>query len=283
MGQLRIIIKLLLLSMMVVSCTERIDIKLDENYTRLVVDGSISTETMAHKVVLSMTSDYFYNMPPEMVTGASVTITDGVFIQVLTEGLPGVYSTDPTYFGEVGHTYTLNIILADPIGGYTDYTASSTLMPVASVDSIGLELHDEWAQYIYWEVKCYLQDPPTTDYYRCKISKNSQMITDTLIEWYVTDDKYFNGYYIDGAAIGYLEQSYADEFLAAGDTITAEINGIEKEYATFIWDAQVELWGSNPLFSGPRANIKGNISNGAIGYFAAYSITRATVIAPEYK
>lgn len=109
------------------------------------------------------------------------------------------------------------------------------------------------------------------------------MITDTLFEWYVTDDKYFNGNYLSGATIGYLEQYYANEVLAAGDTVTAEINGIEKEYATFIWDAQTEIWGSNPLFSGPRANIKGNISNGAIGYFAAYSITRASVITPEYK
>ena len=283
MGQLRIIIKLLLLSMMVVSCTERIDVKLDGNYTRLVVDGSVSTDTMAHKVVLSMTSDYFYNKPPEMVTGASVTVTDGALIQVLTEGLPGVYSTDPAFFGVAGHTYNLNIVLSDPIGGYADYTASSTLKPVASLDSIGLEYHDEWEAYTYWYVNGYLQDPLTTDYYRCLISKNSQLITDTLIEWYVTDDKFFNGNYLSGAVIGYLEQYYADEFIAAGDTVTAEINGIENEYATFIWDAQAELWGSNPLFSGPRANIKGNISNGAIGFFAAYSITRASVIVPEYK
>jgi hypothetical protein len=283
MGQLRIIIKLLLLSMIVVSCTERIDINLDKNYIRLVVDGSVSTDTMAHKVVLSMTSDYFYNKPPEMVTGASVTITDGAFIKVLTEGFPGVYSTDSAYFGEAGHTYILNIVLADPIGGYTDYTASSTLMPVASLDSIGLEYHDEWEDYTYWYVNGYLQDPPTTDYYRCLILKNSQMITDTLIEWYVTDDKYFNGNYISGGAIGYLEQYYAGEVIVAGDTVTAEINGIEKEYATFIWDAQAEIWGSNPLFSGPRANIKGNISNGAIGFFAAYSISRASVIVPELK
>lgn len=267
--------------MMVASCTERIDIRLDDNNTRLVVDGSVTTDTMAHKVVLSMTSDYFYNKPPEMVTGASVTITDGALIQVLTEGLPGVYCTAPTFFGEDNHTYTLNIILASPIGGYSDYTASSKLMPVASVDSIGLELHEEWAQYIYWEVKCYMQDPPTTNYYRCLISKNSQMVTDTLFEWYVTDDKYFNGNYLDGAAIGYLEQSYADEFLTAGDTITAEINGIEKEYASFIWDAQVEVWGSNPLFSGPSANIKGNINNGAIGFFAAYSVSRTRAIVPS--
>jgi hypothetical protein len=281
MAQLRITIKLLLLSIMVASCTERIDIKLDKNYIRLVVDGSVSTDTMAQKVVLSMTSDYFYNKPPEMVTGASVTVTDGALIQVLTEGLPGVYSTDSTYFGEVGHTYTLNIILADPIGGYTDYTASSTLMPVASLDSIGLELHDEWEDYTYWYVNGYMQDPPTTEYYRCLISKNSQMITDTLFEWYVTDDKYFNGNYINGAAIGYLEQYYADEVLTAGDTVTAEINGIEKEYATFIWDAQTEIWGSNPLFSGPSANIKGNINNGAIGFFAAYSVSRARAIVPS--
>jgi hypothetical protein len=35
--------------------------------------------------------------------------------------------------------------------------------------------------------------------------------------------------------------------------------------------------GSNPLFSGPPANVKGNISNGAIGFFAAYTTSRSRI------
>ena len=66
-----------------------------------------------------------------------------------------------------------------------------------------------------------------------------------------------------------------EEVLEPGDIVTVEMNSIGEEYANFLWDAQSEISGSNPLFSGPPANVKGNINNGAIGFFAAYSVSRA--------
>jgi len=56
---------------------------------------------------------------------------------------------------------------------------------------------------------------------------------------------------------------------------------INREYNDFLSDAQIELQGSNPLFSGPPANVKGNISNGAFGFFSAYSATRSYAIVTD--
>lgn len=279
----RIIISILLSLLMTASCTERINIDLEESFTRLVVDGAITTDTLSHKVVLSKTSSYFYNQPPPMVSGAQVTITDGIIAYDLPEKSPGVYMTKSTVFGIAGHTYTLNIKLPDQIGGYKEYTASSTLNPVNELDSIGLEFHPEYSEKGFWEVKCYVQDPLSTDFYRFLISRNRKLITDTLQEWFVTDDRFFNGNYTNGATIANLDQSEAEEILSEGDTVTAEVNSIGNEYASFIWDAQSELFGSNPLFSGPPANVKGNINNGAIGFFSAYSVTRARAVTPAIK
>jgi len=274
------LIVIFLLSIAILSCTERIDIKLDESYTRLVVEGSVTTDTTKHKVLLSKTSDYYFNKPPVMVSGAVVTISDGTTTEVLLEESPGTYSTGTSYAGVVGRTYTLYIVLETSIGGFKDYIASSTLLPVARLDSISLAFHLAWGPGGIWEVKSYLLDPPTQDFYRILISRNSTLLTDTLYEWYVTDDLFFNGNYTNGAGIGYLVQDYHDNTVSAGDTITAEVDGIGKDYANFIWNAQAEIWGSNPLFSGPSANIKGNINNGAIGFFAAYSVSRARAIVP---
>jgi hypothetical protein len=270
----------LLVAMITVSCTERINIDLDESFTRLVVDGAITTDTMAHKVILSGTSSYFYNQPALMVSGAQVTITDGTNTFELTEGTPGIYLTQSNVFGIPGHTYSLKIKLPVEIGGFSDYSASSLLNPVNPLDSIGLRFRPEYSIDGFWEVQCYVQDPPTSDFYRFIISKNNKVITDSLQEWFVTDDRFFNGNYTNGASIANLDQSKPEEVLAEGDTITAEVNNIGKEYASFIWDAQSELFGSNPLFSGPPANVKGNINNGAIGFFSAYSVTRAKAITP---
>jgi hypothetical protein len=84
----------------------------------------------------------------------------------------------------------------------------------------------------------------------------------------------------------YFTDSKQDEKLQQGDKVTLELCGITKDYMDFIQEAQDEFWGRNPLFGGQPANIRTNIiqvlpANGKAsphGYFAAYSVTRATTI-----
>ena len=151
------------------------------------------------------------------------------------------------------------------------------------MDSIGLLFHPEWSVNGIWEVKCYVQEPPTVDFYRFLLSKNQTQLTDTLNEWLITDDLFYNGNYTNGLPIGYLDQGAPEQGLIPGDTIKAEVDRIEKGYFNFLMEAQAELRGSNPLFSGPPANVKGNINNGAVGYFAAYSTSRSYAITPAFN
>ena len=283
MKYLKSIYLIFILLILVVSCTEPIDIDLDDSYIRLVVDGAITTDTIAHTIKLKTTSSYYYDQPAPVVSGAQVSITDGMQTFDLIEDSAGIYRTDPSVFGLGGKTYTLNIKLASPVGGYTDYTAISTLYPINPLDSVSLLFHPDWADFGIWEVKCYVQEPPTVDFYRFLIIRNEVLLTDTLNEWFITDDKFFNGSYTNGATVAYLQQGSANEGLTPGDTVTVEVNNIGKEYFNFLFEAQAELRGSNPLFSGPPANVKGNISNGAVGFFTAYSATRSFTITPEFK
>lgn len=278
-----IVFLFLLLQVISSSCTERIDLKLDDSAIKLVVEGSITTERKSHKVSLSTTSGYFYNQKPDPVQGALVTISDGVNIYNLTEASPGAYQTASFVRGSKGLTYTLNVKLNTQIGGYTEYSASSKIYPVATPDSINLLYHPDWSSEGLWEVRCYLQDPPSTDFYRFMISRNGTLISDTLDEWIVTDDRFFNGYYVYGATVAYLDQGKEEEKLIAGDIVVVELNNLEEDYANFIWNAQSELRGSYPLFSGPPANVKGNLSNGAIGFFSAHDVSKAYAIATAPK
>jgi hypothetical protein len=93
-----------------------------------------------------------------------------------------------------------------------------------------------------------------------------------------TDDSFFNGIYAGGVVVSYLDQNSDNEKLVHGDTLTVELSVISREYYYFIQDAQSELRGSNPLFSGPGANVKGNISNGAIGFFEVYPVSSSFTI-----
>jgi hypothetical protein len=69
-------------------------------------------------------------------------------------------------------------------------------------------------------------------------------------------------------------------FLSSGDEVIVEYNRVEKGYYNFIEQAQHVKNGENPMFGGPPSNIQGNISNGAVGYFAAYSPARLKAVAP---
>ena len=261
------------------SCTEKIDIVLDDSYTRLVVEARFSTDTTMHQVKLTKTSSYFYNDVAPVVRGATVTIDDGATTYPLTESVlhPGVYETSSNVFGIIGKSYHLLIknVDIDNNGIMEEYSANSTIYPISNIDSIATEYtsHPEG-----WAIKCYVQDPPTEDYYLFNVYKNNILMTDTITEPLVVDDKLFNGNYTNGIAVGYLRDRKPDEKALPGDIIQLEMWSITKEFEKFIIELKDATRPSTPLFSGPPANVKGNISNGAVGYFATYSISRAKTV-----
>ncbi len=277
------IISIILLVTITFSCTERIDINLDEQkYARLVVEGEFSSDTMVHKVKLTQTEDYFSDIAPSVVSNAEVIIYNSDEEYQLTE-IPansGIYLTQPDVYGMIGKDYNLKIKLKKEIGGSNEYTAASTIYPINQLDSIGLEYHPDWGDEGYWEVKCYVWDPPTEDFYMFHIYKNGVLINDSVDQVFVVDDVMYNGNYTNGIGVGFLDQSNESEKLLPNDIVTLRISRITKEYTEFLVQIQEQIDFQTPLFSGPPANVKGNISNGGFGAFGAYSTSFASAIVP---
>lgn len=266
------------ISLLMWGCTEKIDIQLDSSYARLVVEGAITTDTMAHAVKLTATSSYFYNQAAPTVSGATLSISDGQNTWPLTETQPGTYTTSPDVYGLPGHTYKLQIVLSEPVNGHTDYEASSLLRPIVPMDSITLKYHSDWGKEGFYEVQCYVLDPPTTDFYMFDVYRNDILVTDTINEKSVVDDQLYNGNYTNGIGVGYFNQERDDQKLVPGDVVKLQVSSLTNEYANFIWAVQTEVNLQTPLFSGPPANVQGNVSNGAVGFFAAYSLTRGSTV-----
>lgn len=278
-------IQALLVSLITVSlwnCTERIEVEVDSSFTRLVVEAAVSTDTMAHPVRLSTTSDYFSNQTAPALKDAVVSIDDGFVVHQLTESdtMPGMYYTSPDYHGIPGRTYTLMIrnVDVDRDGNMEEYAASSELRPVNPIDSIQLKRFDAFGM-TGWEIQVYAWDSPEPDWYAFKAVKNGKLLTDTLFEMVVQNDEFFNGNYTNGITCQFLSDDKPDEIVVPGDTITFEINGITEEYYTYILEAQSQVFPQTPLFSGPPANISTNLDNNAIGFFLAYSAEYCSIIA----
>ena len=280
----RLFVGLSLLAAATVSCTEIIDIELDSTYQRLVVYGTVTEDSLQHQVELSLSSDYFANAPAPQIRGALVELESGGRIIPCNENdtIPGLYLAEEAFRGVRGQDYTIRISQVDVNGDGAEetYMAQSKMPSGAILDSIKVTYFQSPFVSGY-QVFMYAFDPPERNWYSFKIWKNQDLLTDTLSKYFIQSDDFFNGTYIYGLPVGFLIDDDPREAAQPGDTITFELNAIDQAYFNFIAEAQLEIAGNNPLFSGPAANISTNIDNGAQGIFAAYSVQRVSVIIPK--
>jgi len=264
------------------ACTEKIDIELDSTYSRLVVEGAVTSDSVKHYVLLSVSSSYFSNKPSPKVEDAVVEISFGEESMQLIENdsVPGRYETPYEFRGVIGRTYDLDISQLDvnQDGEEEHYHASSTMPGGSELEKIELRYYSTAVASGY-TVFMYLYNPvEIRDWFGIKLIKNSDLLTDRLSDYSVISDELFDTGYFPGLPVGFLSDDETDEEVHSGDTITLEVNCIDESYYKFVNDAQLELAGNFPLFSGPPSNIVSNIDNGAMGIFAAYSILRTAVI-----
>ena len=144
----------------------------------------------------------------------------------------------------------------------------------AEVDSIRVIWRGDYER---WIVKLYALEPPGPDFYTFNVLRNGVLITDSLTRVQATDDRLVDGIYLNGI---YTQFFYEDE-MEIGDTITLITSSVTEDYYRYITDAKAELYPKVPIFSGPPANVRSNISNDAVGYFAAFESDTTTTIINE--
>ena len=269
----------LLAALIATACTEDIDLPLKSQGTRmLVVEGQITSDTTAHQIRLSYTSDY-YETGENEVEGAAVTVSDGTNNYVLTEDpqQKGLFTTAADFYGVPGKTYRLTITGVDSNedGQAETYTSESTMPSMISVDSIRVAVVHKFYTDVLQISYNTQESPVINDAYMYRSAVNGVMVTDSLHEWGFTDDRLFNGQKIVDEPVIYLDQEIKQYKVKNGDRIMLETSHIPYEYYKYLNDALWEYWGSDP-FGGNPANIPTNISGPrkAWGFFTAYAIVR---------
>jgi hypothetical protein len=262
------------LAVLIIGCTEKIDIQLDEAQTRLVVEGYLTNEAKEHMVRLTKSAPYFSNQTAPMVEGATLTLSDGNTNLTLTEKSPGIYVTPNDYAGIPGKTYQLTIVLAEPLADQTTFTASCFMNDVVQTDSIQVEYHSDWGKGI-WEVKWYAQEPLGDNFYLFRAFKNDSVFADSIKNWVVVDDRFIDGNSTNGIGVKYFWKM-RNQIIRPGDKITLQVCGITKDYQTYVEFTRRAVDFQSPMFGGPPTNVPGNISGGAVGYFAAYAVSYST-------
>lgn len=264
------------------ACTEKIDIELDSTYARLVVEGAITSDSLNHYILLSITSNYFSNRPSPKVQDAVVELSFGNETMQLIENdtVPGRYETPHAFRGTIGTSYDLNIsqLDVDQDGQEEVYHSSSTMPGGAELEKIELKYYSSPIASGYTVFMYLYHTVEIREWFGFKLIKNGILLNSTLEQYSILSDEIFDSGYFPGFPVGFLSDDESDEVVYPGDTITFELNCIEQSYYNFVNEAQLEIAGNFPLFSGPLSNVVSNIDNGAMGTFAAYSIQRYSVI-----
>jgi hypothetical protein len=266
-------------SLLLMGCTETIDIELnDEDNQRLVVEGWVTDYPGKQEVRLTKTTSYFYNQSAPVASGAMVQVSDGDQTWDFQEVEPGLYRPVPDFVGEPEKTYTLNIDFEG-----VEYTASSYMRAGSPIDSMAFEYIDPLEEFgidetPWYNILIWTQEPEGLgDHYMWRTFVNGEALRDTLSEISFVDDGIYDGNYVAGVDVDYLD---TPSEAVPGDTILLEQWNIGLEaYEIFIGIMNETAWNGG-LFDAPPANVETNISNGALGYFGAASVTSKSAVIP---
>jgi hypothetical protein len=270
------------------SCLERIDINTKASAPHLVIYGYITTDTTQHAIRITRSSGYFATTKPEGISNANVSISydGGVFVLNESSEEPGLYLTSSDVYGIPGKTYTLRASLDFNNDGKTEgYEATSYLPFAATLDSAAIipsTIIRDHLQVLVWGR---LPEEENGIGYSFHLYRNDTMMNDSLRGFRIFLDRYIVNKRFAGLPIWQLDPERSRHKILKGDTLTVQMESITTEYATFIENAQQEMFGPIPIFGGPPANIATNIrclspntKTGISGFFTAFSKHRTATI-----
>lgn len=278
------------------ACTEIIHVDLGTMDSILVVDAKLTTDTASHVVKLNRSCDYY---DPEVdkttISGALVYVQreDGSRIDYVEDDtMPGWYRTAPDVYGKIGENYRLHIEVDANGDGQTElYEAESRMPDIPPIDSVsplyGMGLPPFYGanpSRLGWNIRIYAQDPPTKENYGFSFALNGRMYFDTITDIFCFPDIFTSGLYMQGLTIYFFADEPSDSTrvpaLKEGDSVTMILYSFTDAYNQYISDVNEAVSTEFPVYSAVPSNVRGNISNGAFGCFAVYSISRGSCIIP---
>ncbi len=271
-----IILILSTIALILVSCSDVIDVEVQNAPPRLTIEASLDWEkgTTGNEqtIKLSTSTPYFDKNRITEVTGASVKVTNDSNGQefVFVDQNNGMYTTS-SFIPILNQAYTLEVIYL----GET-YTATETMMPVVDITAITQSTEKGFSDTAL-EVNLIFTDPEDQEnFYLFKFQKQGDLLP--YLE--AAEDEFVNGNEISW----YFEKEDDDdnniEAFVPGDVVDIEFFGISERYFNYI-SLLIEQSEGVGLFSPLPVALRGNCINldNPEGY--AYGYFRLTEVVKE--
>jgi hypothetical protein len=256
------------LIILLTSCEDVIEIDLDYMKPKLVIEGVINDNDKQCIIKLSKTADYFNQETNPAVSDAVITLTDNAGTIVnFNEIKAGIYMEESVQ-AKPNINYTLNILSEGD-----EYMANAIIPQRVNIDSLTCKYNSESIFYeVGYVVSCHFSDPgENRNFYRLKTYKISDR-TKARNSKDIYNDDLFNGNKVE------LPWSY--DVYQQFDTVVVELYTLDVQTYDYFNTLFPISGGAEMMSLTTPANPNTNISNGALGYFGAYTISRDTIIIP---
>lgn len=258
----------LFLATLLFSCQDVINVDLKNAAPRIVIEGSVSNESDSVIVMVHKTTDYYKPTEIAPVNDALVTVKDSAgndhqFARIAD----GVYAT-VNVKAKPGDIFDLEVSEQ----GMTYY--SEAKMPeLVPIEAVSIDKNPDLPTED--RINIYINDPAgISNYYQVEIFKNDSLLKSGE-HFILYSDKYFDGKLnvlpITGRRLGIRE-------FKSGDRIRVRLVNLERSMYDY-FDILRNITNEEQVLSASSpANPPNNITNGALGYFAAWSVNEVTVI-----
>jgi len=307
MQVIRIIMINCFIAITFLACIKRVDVVTRNEKPILVVEGSVTTDTLPYTVRLTYSGPIIYSdsLPDQYLEkDAKVTIADDLGKTTsLIYTSQGVYqTTDPAYIGQVGRSYSVTVVLKDGKKYISTPEKIKPPVPVSKVNAAFVYKFD-FNLPTYLNISVDTKDPAQEEnYYRWTfyswIQRQThgvgcgfgcimyeycfQKFVDNEIR--LLSDASINGNDIKNQTVGrcYI-YTYGNPYVDIGQiSLTREAYQFWKSY-------QEQSTRTGGILDPLPAAIKGNVYNAsntadfALGYFSASSVTHKKAILVPYS
>lgn len=279
---------------MATACTEAIVIDIEEGDPMIGVEAYFTTELKRHKTILSYTADFYNSSEIQMISGATVFVTDGVdtIPYIESPDQKGLYLTD-VVAGKKNTLYRLCVDIPEADGQVTQLF-SECLIPdnTDCIDSLVIKpfsgMNDTVPTIFFTDTLEYLfpyflsPDDPNLVFLPM-VWKNDTLLTDSLSQQMPMPIGGYAGYYINGYEMQTANKEIPvyyfrlNKTIREGDRVRLDLRSIPADYIMFYYNITMST-GSNPMMGAP-ANVGTNIQpdDKAVGWFlTASTVTKET-------
>ena len=267
------------------SCSKDIDFEIPKGEKLLVVDGLIEQGEYPY-VILTEVSPFFaeydsLELRKLVIMSAKVTINNGDTTEILSlvknnEFFPPYVYRGFGFKGEIGKTYELKIYWKEKI-----HESKTELISPVNIESLSIEPF-----YRFYDtlgiIRANINDPINeTNYYRTFTKLIGKQNNFNPFNFSVMGDNLFNGEnytFTIYQGLENLNDKETDIYFTKNDTVVVKFCSIDKESFRFWLTAEREMALSGNPLALSNNKVETNITNGAYGYWTAYSYVLDTVI-----